>query len=296
MTVITHVLSIPLEPLGPGAAGKLRAILEAVCAEDATLAVEDAPAGGIILKGISEPQLEWVISYLQGQPGIAFQVGMPEVRYRETITRATDWTYTHKESDPPQFAVLRIRLTPLARGAGIEIEINCPPEEIPDHIPLPDFQGAIDRGVHAACAAGVVDGFPLTDLQVAIVDAGWHDTDSTPEAFEVAARMALREALPRARPWLLEPMMVVVALAPEEFLSDVIADFNRRLGKVQSLAMHGSIAAVTALVPFANLAGYDSDLRALTQRRGASTMAFDHYAEVPPRLDGEEPLPAALRA
>jgi elongation factor G len=296
MSTITHVLSIPLEPLGPGGADKLRALVEAVCAEDATLAVEDGPAGEIILKGISEPQLEWIISYLQNQPGLAFQVGTPEVRYRETITRATDWTYTHKQSDPPQFAVLRIQLTPLGRGAGIETELNCPPEEIPPHVPLPDFQRAIDRGIHAACKAGVVDGFPLTDLQVAILDAGWHDTDSTPEAFEVAARMALREALSRARPWLLEPMMVVVALAPEEFLTDVIADFNQRRGKVQSLAMHGSIAAITALVPFANLAGYDNDLRALTQRRGASTMAFDHYAEVPPRLEGEEQLPAALRA
>jgi elongation factor G len=296
MTAITHVLSIPLEPLGPGAAGKLRAMLDAVCAEDATLAVDDGPAGEIILKGISEPQLEWVISYLQNQPGLAFQVGTPEVRYRETITRVTDWTHTHKQSDPPQFAVLRIQLTPLGRGAGIETEINCPSGEIPPHIALPDFQGAIDRGVHAACKAGVVDGFPLTDLQVAILDAGWHDTDSPPEAFEVAARMALREALARARPWLLEPMMVVVALAPEEFLTEVIADFNRRRGKVQSLAVHGSIAAITALVPFANLAGYDNDLRAMTQRRGASTMAFDHYAEVPPRLDGEEELPAALRA
>ena len=296
MTLVTHVLSIPLEPRDGRAAERLRASLESVCAEDATLAVEEGPGGEVILKGISEPQLEWVIGYLQRQPDLAFQVGMPEVQYRETITRTMDWTYTHKEADPPQYAVLRIQLAPLARGCGIETEIRCPSDEIPANIPLPDFQRAIDRGVHAACKAGVVDGFPLTDLQAVILDAGWHDTDSTAEAFEIAARLGLREALPRARPWLLEPVMVVAALAPEEFLGDVIADFNRRRGKVQNLAMHGGIAAITALVPFANLAGYDNDLRAMTQRRGASTMAFDHYAEVPPRLDGEEQLPMALRA
>lgn len=296
MTIVTHVLSIPLEPRDARAAEQLRAGLDSVCAEDATLAVADGPTGEVILKGISEPQLEWVIGYLQGKPGLAFQVGLPEVQYRETVTRAIDWTYTHKDSDAAQYAVLRIQLAPLMRGAGIETEIRCPSDEIPAHMPLPDFQRAIDMGVHAACKAGVVDGFPLTDLQVVVLDAGWHDTDSTPEAFEIAARLGLREALPRARPWLLEPVMVVAALAPEEFLGDVIADLGRRRGKVQGLAMHGSIAAVTALVPFANLAGYDNDLRTLTQRRGASTMAFDHYAEVPPRLDGEEPLPMALRA
>jgi elongation factor G len=296
MSTVTHVLSIPLEPRDAHAAEQLRRSLESVCAEDATLAVEEGPTGEIILKGISEPQLEWVIGYLQREADLAFTVGMPEVQYRESITRTIDWTYTHKDTDPPQFAVLRIQLAPLARGSGIETEIRCPSEEIPAHIPLPDFQRAIDTGIHAACKAGVVDGFPLTDLQVVILDAGWHDTHSTSEAFELAARLGLREALPRARPWLLEPIMVVIALTPEEFLSDVIADFNQRRGKVQNLAMHGSIAAITALVPFANLAGYDNDLRAMTQRRGASTMAFDHYAEVPPRLEGEESLPLALRA
>ena len=296
MSAVTHVLSIPLEPRDARAAERLRASLDSVCAEDATLAVEEGPAGEIILKGISEPQLEWVIGYLQRQADLAFTVGMPEVQYRETITRTIDWTYTLKAADPPQFAVLRLQLTPLARGAGIETELRCPSEEIPAHIPLPEFQRAIDTGIHAACKAGVVDGFPLTDLQAVILDAGWHDTDSTPEAFEIAARLGLREALPRARPWLLEPIMVVVALTPEEFLSDVIADFSQRRGKVQTLAMHGSLAAITALVPFANLPGYDNDLRAMTQRRGASTMAFDHYAEVPPRIEGEEQLPMALRA
>jgi translation elongation factor EF-G len=295
MSIVTHVLSIPIEPRDARAAGGLRTSLEAMCAEDSTLGIETGPAKEIILKGISEPQLEWVVGHLQRQPDLAFKVGMPEVQYRETITRTVDWTYTHKQADPSQYAVLRIQLTPLIRGAGIETEIRCPSDEIPAHIPLPEFQRAIDTGIHAACRAGVVDGFPLTDLQAVILDAGWTDTDSTTEAFEIAARMGVREALPRARPWLLEPMMVVVALTPEEFLSDVIADFNQRRGKVQGLAMHGSIATITAIVPFANLAGYENDLRAMTQRRGAATMAFDHYGEVPPRLEGEDMQPLAMR-
>jgi elongation factor G len=218
---------------------------------------------------------------------------MPEVQYRETVTRTVDWTYTHKDAD--QYAVLRIQLVPLARGAGLETEIRCPADEIPEHIALPDFQRAIDAGVHAACRTGIVDGFPLTDLQAVVLNAGWTEDESTAEAFEIAARLGLREALARARPWLLEPMMVVVALTPEEFVSEVIADFGHRRGKMQGLAMHGSIASVTALVPFANLAGYENDLRALTQRRGAATMAFDHYGEVPPRLEGEDAQPLAMR-
>jgi elongation factor G len=266
-----------------------------MCAEDSTLAVESGPVGEVVLKGIGEPQLEWVVGHLQRQPDLAFRVGMPEVQYRETITRTVDWTYTHKQDDPSHYAVLRIQLTPLLRGAGIETEIRCPADEIPEHIPLPDFQRAIDSGIHAACRTGIVDGFPLTDLQAVILDAGWHDTDSTAAAFEIAARMGLREALPRARPWLLEPMMLVVALTPEEFLSEVIADIGQRRGKVQGLAMHGTIATITATVPFANLAGYESDLRAMTQRRGAASMAFDHYGEVPPRLDGEDAFPISMR-
>lgn len=293
MTVVTHVLSIPLEPRDARGATKLRASLDKMCAEDATLGVEAGPVNEIVLKGISEAQLEWVVGHLQRQPDLAFKVGMPEVQYRETVTRTVDWTYTHK--DASQYAVLRIQLVPLARGAGIETEIRCPADEIPEHIPLPDFQRAIDAGVHAACRTGIVDGFPLTDLQAVVLNAGWTEDDSTAESFEIAARLGLREALARARPWLLEPMMVVVALTPEEFVSEVIADFGNRRGKMQGLAMHGSIASVTALVPFANLAGYENDLRVLTQRRGAATMAFDHYGEVPPRLEGEDTQPLAMR-
>jgi elongation factor G len=295
VSLVTHVLSIALEPRDKRAAEKLRRNLDAMCAEDSTLAVESGPVGEVVLKGIGEPQLEWVVGHLQRQPDLAFRVGMPEVQYRETITRTVDWTYTHKQDDPSHYAVLRIQLTPLLRGAGIETEIRCPADEIPEHIPLPDFQRAIDSGIHAACRTGIVDGFPLTDLQAVILDAGWHDTDSTAAAFEIAARMGLREALPRARPWLLEPMMLVVALTPEEFLSEVIADIGQRRGKVQGLAMHGTIATITATVPFANLAGYESDLRAMTQRRGAASMAFDHYGEVPPRLDGEDAFPISMR-
>lgn len=295
MIAVTHVLSIPLEPRDARGATRLRASLDAMCAEDATLGVELGPVNEVILKGISEAQLEWVAGHLQRQPELAFKVGLPEVQYRETITRTVDWTYTHKDADPSQYAVLRIQLVPPARGAGIETEIRCPADEIPEHVALTDFQRAIDAGVHAACRTGIVDGFALTDLQAVVLNAGWTEDDSTAEAFEIAARLGLREALARARPWLLEPMMVVVALTPEEFVSEVIADFGHRRGRMQGLAMHGSIASVTALVPFANLAGYENDLRALTQRRGAATMAFDHYGEVPPRLEGEDAQPLAMR-
>jgi len=298
MTIVTHVLSVPLEPLDAHAAGRLLEILDIVREQDPTLGVEAGPDREIVLKGISEPHLEWVVEYLQREPDLAFKVGAPEVEYRETITRTVDWTYTHKQLGPAQYAKLRIQVTPLTRGAGIETEIRCPSDEIPPHISLPEFQSAIDAGIHAACQAGVVAGLPTTDLQAIILDAGWHDTDSTPAAFEIAARLGLREALPRARPWLIEPVMVVVALTPEDFLGEVIGDLNRRRGQVQAMATHGAILAVTALVPFANLPGYENDLRSMTRRRGTCTMAFDHYEEVPPRRDGDDdfPMAAAMRA
>lgn len=293
MSIVTHVLSVPLEPQDGPAADRLHGILETMRANDVTLGVEPGPEGELILKGVSETHLEWVVAHLQREPQLAFKVGAPEVQYRETITRAVDWGYTHKQRGPDQYAKLRIQLAPLTRGAGIETEIRCPSDEIPPHLSLPEFQSAIDAGIHAACRAGVVAGFPLTDLQAVVLDAGWHDADSTAGAFEIAARLGLREALPRARPWLIEPVMVVVALTPEEFLGEVVGDLNRRRGQVQALVTHGAVLAVTALVPFANLPGYENDLRAMTQRRGACTMAFDRYEEVPPRREGDDDLPMA---
>jgi len=298
MTAVTHVLSVPLEPRDPRAAERLRAALEAMCAKDSTLGMEAGPLGEIVVKGINETQLEWVVLHLEREPGLAFTVGAPEVHYRETIMRPVDWCYTHKQLDPAHYAKLRIQLAPLERGAGIEIEIRCPHDELPPHIPLADLQHAIDSGIHAACRAGVVAGFPLTDLQALILDAAWHDTDSTAAAFEIAARLCLREALPKARPWLLEPIMLVIALTPEEFMGDVIGDLNARRGQVHGMENHGTVCAITALVPLANLSSYESALRSTTRGRGTCTIAFDHYEQAPPNGAGNDkfPMAAALRA
>jgi len=297
MSAVTHVLSVPLEAHDAATAVRLRVVLEAMCAKDSTLGMEAGPADEIILRGISETHLEWVVWHLQREPELAFKVGAPEVQYRETITRPVEWSYTHKQLDPVQYAKLRIQLAPLARGAGIEIEIRCPSGEIPAHIALPDFQDAVDAGIHAACKAGVIAGCPLTDLQVVILDAAWHDTDSTVAAFEIAARMGVREALAKARPWVLEPVMLVIALMPVEFMGDAIGDLNARCGQVQGLADHGAMCAITAMVPLANLLGYENALRAITQNRGACTMTFDHYDQAPPTGSSDDnfPMAAAMR-
>lgn len=298
MTTLTHVLSVPLEPRDARAAERLRGALAAMCARDPTLGMEDGPLGEIVVKGISEAQLEWVVLHLEREPGFSFAVGAPEVRYRETIRRPVDWSYTHKQNDPWQYAKLRIQLSPLERGAGIEIEIRCPHDELPPHIPLPQFQDAIDAGIHAACKAGAIAGFQTTDLQALILDAAWHHTDSTAAAFEIAARLCLREALPKAQPWLLEPVMLVVALTPEDFMGEVIGDLNARRGAVQGMDHHGAACAITAMVPLASLFGYDGALRAITHGRGACTLAFDHYEPAPPNGNGGDdfPMAAAVRA
>lgn len=294
MTALTHVLSVPLEPRDARAAERLRAALAAMCARDPTLGMESGPLGEIVVKGISESQLEWVVLHLEREPGLSFAVGAPEVQYRETIRRPVDWSYTHKLNDPWQYAKLRIQLAPLERGAGIEIEIRCPHDELPPHIPLPEFQDAIDAGIHAACRAGAAEGFAVTDLQALILDAAWHREDSTAAAFEIAARLCLREALPKAQPWLLEPVMVVIALAPEEFLAAVIGDINVRRGLVQGVANHGTVCAITAMVPLASLFGFEGALRSSTHGRGVCTIAFDHYEAIPPSGRGEDEFPIAV--
>jgi elongation factor G len=293
LSAVTHILSVPLEPLDAPAPEKLRAALDVLCAKDPTLGIEAGPAGEIILKGITESQLEWVVWHLQREPGLAFKSGAPEVQYRETITRPVDWTYTHKQRDPSQYAKVRLHFIAQSPGAGIETEIRCRPEDLPPHIPAADFQDAIDRGILAACKAGGIAGFPVTDLKAQVVETGWHDVDSTQAAFEIAARLCLREALPKAQPCLLEPVMLVMTLTPAEFLGDVIGDFNARRGAVQSLAEHGATCAVTAMAPLANLLGYENALRSITRHRGTCTMAFDRYDRAPPTGSGDGKFRAA---
>jgi elongation factor G len=298
MSAVSHVLSVVLDARDPAAAARLRAALETLCARDPALGLESGADNDFGLKGVSEAQLEWVVLHLQHQPDLLFKASRPQVLYRETVTRGCDWSYTHKQRDPAQYAKLHIALTPLARGLGIETELACPSEDLPPHIALPDLQHAIDTGIHAACQAGVVAGFPMTDLRALVFDLAWHDLDSTPAAFEIAARMGVHQALTKAQPWLLEPVMIVAALTPEEFLGVVIADLNSRRGAVQGLATHGAVCAVTAAVPLGRALGYENALRALTRGRGACTMAFDRYEQAPPNGAREDtfPMAAALQA
>jgi elongation factor G len=298
MSAVPHVLSVVLDAHDPAAAARLLAALETLRAKDPALGLETGADNDFGLKGVSEAQLEWVVLHLQRQPGLVFTAAKPQVLYRETITRGCDWSYTHKQRDPAQYAKLHIALTPLPRGLGIETELACPSEDLPPHIALPDLQHAIDTGIHAACQAGVVARFPMTDLRALVFDLAWHNADSTPAAFEIAARMGVHQALTKAQPWLLEPLMIVVALTPEEFLRAVINDLNNRRGDVQGLATHGAVCAVTAAVPLACALGYENALRALTCGRGACTMAFDRYEPMPPNgnRDVNVPMCAALQA
>jgi elongation factor G len=298
MSTVPHVLSVVLDARDAGAAARLLAALESLTAKDPALGLEIGEDNDFGLKGVSEAQLEWVVLHLQRQPDLAFKAGRAQVLYRETITRGCDWSYTHKQRDPAQYAKLHIALTPLGRGLGVETELACPSEDLPPHIALPDLQHAIDTGIHAACKAGVVARFPMTDLRVLVFDLAWHAADSTPAAFEIAARMGVHQALTKTQPWLLEPLMIVVALTPEEFLGAVIGDLNNRRGEVQGLTTYGAVCAVTATVPLARALGYESTLRALTRGRGACTMAFDRYEQAPPNgtHDDNFPMAAALPA
>ena len=208
----------------------------------------------------------------------------PQVAYRETITQPTSVDYTHKKQSggAGQFAKVVLDFEPLEKGEGVIFDSKIVGGRVPkEYIP------GVEKGINLSTETGFLAGFPVIDFKCTLVDGAFHDVDSSVMAFEIAARAAFREAMPKAKAVLLEPMMKVEVVTPEEYMGDVIGDLNSRRGQVQEMSTRGNANVVDAMVPLANMFGYVNNLRSLSQGRANYTMQFDHYEEVPSNVAEE---------
>jgi elongation factor G len=273
------VIEIAIEPKSKADQEKLGVALAKLVAEDPSFRVHtDQESGQTILKGMGELHLDIKVDILKRTYKVEANIGAPQVAYREKITRTVTKDYTHKKQTggTGQYAKVKLILEPTAPGTGFEFESKVVGGNVPkEYIP------GVEKGIESVLGAGVLAGFPVVDLKVSLVDGGYHEVDSSALAFEIASRMAMREGLREGGPVLLEPIMKVEVVTPEDYTGSVIGDLNSRRGQIQGQDMRGNANVVTAMVPLNNMFGYVSNLRSMSQGRATFTMQFDHYAEVP---------------
>jgi elongation factor G len=273
------VIEIAVEPKSKADQEKLGVALAKLAAEDPSFRVStDQESGQTILKGMGELHLDIKIDILKRTYKVDANIGAPQVAYREKITRATTIDYVHKKQTggSGQFARVKIVAEPNEPGAGYVFESKVVGGNVPkEYIP------GVEKGLESVLGAGVLAGFPVVDLKVQLVDGAYHEVDSSALAFEIASRAALREALQKGHSVLLEPIMKVEVVTPEDYTGSVIGDLNSRRGHIQGQDMRGNAVVINAMVPLANMFGYVNTLRSMSQGRATYTMQFDHYEEVP---------------
>ena len=275
------VIDVALEPRAQADAAALAKGLGVLVREDPSLRLrQDADSGQTLLSGMGELQLEVAVEKLRSRFGVDVAVGRPQVAYRETISAAAELRHVHKKQSggPGQFAELTLRIAPLPRGEGLRFESTVVGGAIPR-----EFIPAVEAGIRKAAQAGPFAGHPLVDFEAVLVDGSAHVRDSSALAFELAAAHALREAVLKAAPVVLEPVMAVEVITPQDYLGDVIGDLLRRRGHVQGQDARGNAIVVTAHVPLAQMFGYIGQLRALSSGRAQFTMQLSHYAPAPAR-------------
>ena len=273
------VIEIAVEPKTKGDQEKLGVALSRLAAEDPSFRVSTDPESGqTILKGMGELHLDIKVDILKRTYKVDVSVGAPQVAYRETISRPTTVDYTHKKQSggSGQFARVKIEVVPAGQGGGYEFNSKIIGGSVPkEYIP------GVEKGLASVLTSGVLAGFPVVDVHVQLVDGAYHDVDSSALAFEIASRAAFREALQKAGPVLLEPIMKVEVVTPEDYLGSVIGDINSRRGQILGTDTRGNAQVVSAMVPLANMFGYVNTLRSMSQGRAQYTMQFDHYEQVP---------------
>jgi len=273
------VIEMAVEPKSKGDQEKMSAALIKLAAEDPSFRVStDQESGQTIIKGMGELHLDIKVDILKRTHKVEVNVGAPQVAYREKITKAVEIDYTHKKQTggTGQFARVKLTVEPNEVGKGFEFESKIVGGAVPkEYIP------GVEKGLNSVLGAGVLAGFPVVDLKVSLTDGAFHEVDSSALAFEIASRAGLREALQKGNSVLLEPVMKVEVVTPEEYTGSVIGDLNSRRGQIQGQDMRGNAVVVTAMVPLANMFGYVNNLRSFSQGRASYTMLFDHYAEVP---------------
>ena len=273
------VIEIAIEPKSKADQEKLALALQRLAAEDPSFRVStDHESGQTLLKGMGELHLDIKVDILRRTYKVDANIGQPQVAYRETLGVPTEIDYTHKKQTggTGQFARVKIRFEPQAPGSGYEFESAIVGGSIPkEYIP------GVEKGIRSVMASGPLVGFPVIDFKATLLDGAFHDVDSSVLAFEIAARAAFREASQKAQMKLLEPVMKVEVVSPEDFVGTVIGDLNSRRGMIQGQEMRGNATVVNAMVPLANMFGYVNNLRSATQGRANYTMQFDHYEAVP---------------
>jgi elongation factor G len=279
------VIEIAIEPKSKADQEKLGIALAKLAAEDPSFRVStDHESGQTILKGMGELHLDIKVDILKRTYKVDANIGAPQVAFRERITRPAEVEYTHKKQSggSGQFAVVKLKVEPNAPGEGYQFESKIVGGAVPkEYIP------GVEKGVESVLGSGVVAGFPVVDVKVALVDGKYHDVDSSALAFEIAARAAFRDALQKGKSVLLEPIMKVEVVTPEDYTGSVIGDLNSRRGQIQGQDMRGNANVISAMVPLMNMFGYVNNLRSMSQGRATFTMQFDHYAEAPANVSAE---------
>ncbi|MBV9153267.1 MAG: elongation factor G [Alphaproteobacteria bacterium] len=279
------VIEIAVEPKTKGDQEKMGQALARLATEDPSFRVAvDHESGQTIIKGMGELHLEIIVDRMKREFKVDANVGAPQVAYRETITRPADVDYTHKKQTggAGQYARVKIRFEPLPPGSGFQFENEVVGGSVPK-----EYVPGVEKGLRSSTENGVLAGFPVIDLKAELIDGAYHDVDSSVLAFEIAARAAFKEGILKAAPKLLEPIMRVEVVTPEEYMGDVIGDLNSRRGQVTGMDTRGNARVINSMVPLANMFGYVNTLRSMSQGRAQYTMHFDHYEQVPQAVADE---------
>ncbi|MBW0144474.1 elongation factor G [Sphingomicrobium clamense] len=279
------VIELSVEPKTKADQEKMGVALNRLAAEDPSFRVTtDHESGQTIIKGMGELHLDILVDRMKREFKVEANVGAPQVAYRESLKKPVELTYTHKKQSggSGQFGEVKVKLTPGERGAGITFTDNVKGGNIPkEYIP------SVEKGMRETAETGSLIGFPIIDFDIELLDGKYHDVDSSALAFEITGRAAMREAAQRAGIKLLEPVMKVEVVTPEDYLGDVIGDLNSRRGQIQGTDSRGNAQVVEAMVPLANMFGYINELRSFTSGRAQYSMQFSHYDEVPQNVADE---------
>jgi elongation factor G len=279
------VIEIAIEPNSKADQEKMGIALNRLAQEDPSFRVKtDEESGQTIIAGMGELHLDIIVDRMKREFKVAANVGQPQVAYRETITQASEIDYTHKKQTggSGQFARVKLVVEPNEPGAGFVFESKVVGGNVPK-----EYVPGVQKGIESVLTNGVIAGFPIVDVKATLLDGAYHEVDSSVMAFEIAARAAFREGAQKARPVLLEPIMKVEVVSPDEYTGSIIGDLNARRGQIQGQEMRGNATVINAMVPLANMFGYVNTLRSMSQGRAQYTMQFDHYAQVPSQVAQE---------
>ncbi|MGY6632686.1 MAG: elongation factor G [Alkalilacustris sp.] len=285
MTFPEPVIEIAVEPKTKADQEKMAQALQRLAAEDPSFRVEtDIESGQTIMKGMGELHLDILVDRMKREFKVEANIGAPQVAYRETISHKTEIDYTHKKQTggSGQFARIKLQIEPTEPGEGFSFESKI----VGGSVPKDDVPG-VEKGIKSVMEAGPRAGFPVIDFKVALVDGAYHDVDSSVLAFEIASRAAMRDGLKKAGAKLLEPIMKVEVITPEEYTGNIIGDLTSRRGQVTGQENRGNAVAINCFVPLANMFGYINNLRSMSSGRANFTMQFDHYEAVPQNISDE---------